>query len=792
VDVEGSFFTALLRSGQLQALGLIVRDHLTDHYRGVYDWTLEFLRTNGVMPRWETADSTFPRLLTPDAPEDPTWYAGQIRENALRIAMEDGFQEHVVNPLSESKATMALDGAHKVLADLNRTFRSNDQNAVLEDIGLSVSARMADYRLRKAAEGVLGYPWPWAALTRATGGLQPGDVAAFLARSGVGKAQPLDARVLTPRGWRRMGDLVPGDVVASVDGTPSSVLGVYPQGVRQVYRVSFNDGRSTETCAEHLWRVHSRASVDLMTTADVAAALDRGQRLWVDAFDGDFGVDASLPVRPWVLGALLGDGGLTGSTLMFSNADAAVLQRMRDELAEGPVVLKHYSNYDYALTVPGGTRGGNPMIAGLRALGLWGLASHEKFVPRQYLEAPRQVREAVLSGLLDTDGHVGRENGSITFTSTSEQLVRDVVCLARSLGAWASMRRRATPRYTHNDETRDGRPAYVCGLSGAVIAHLITHTERRERALSRDGRAKRLAFEAVTPTRMTATQCIAVSHSSRLYITDDFIVTHNTWGMVLAAVFLWQRKLRVLFGSMETPPSSKKGRDTKHRVVGGICLYCYQRDQDPTQECPAAAIPRQRLTVRFDAVGARLSAWRLWKGCLTPPEERKLERYYAACAEPGRWGSLKIIAPPVLSNIVDMELAILQYQPDVVFWDSAYLAIDKGKDRRDDRAGQFVIDVKRLAERMSVPIITSWHFNRDVDEKATDASQGSAALSDEVARVWDTLIGLFRPPELEDAGEGLWRALKTRDGVRMSGLKTHFKLVDSLDFREIGTGEEAA
>src|ERR687887_9862 len=50
--------------------------------------------------------------------------------------------------------------------------------------------------------------------------------------------EKLDARIKTPTGWTRMGDLRVGDRLASVDGRESRVGGVFPQGARQVYRVA--------------------------------------------------------------------------------------------------------------------------------------------------------------------------------------------------------------------------------------------------------------------------------------------------------------------------------------------------------------------------------------------------------------------------------------------------------------------------------------------------------------------------------------------------------------------------
>jgi len=73
---------------------------------------------------------------------------------------------------------------------------------------------------------------------------------------GVGKAQPLDALVLTPNGWIRMGDINIGDEVITPNGETSKVLGVYPQGIKDIYKVNFEDGRCVESCGEHLWKVY--------------------------------------------------------------------------------------------------------------------------------------------------------------------------------------------------------------------------------------------------------------------------------------------------------------------------------------------------------------------------------------------------------------------------------------------------------------------------------------------------------------------------------------------------------
>src|SRR5262249_14106168 len=74
----------------------------------------------------------------------------------------------------------------------------------------------------------------------------------LIGEPGVGKAQPLDARIRTPSGWTTMGAIRTGDVISTPDAGQARVIGVFPQGKKQIYRVHFKDGRWADACAEHL------------------------------------------------------------------------------------------------------------------------------------------------------------------------------------------------------------------------------------------------------------------------------------------------------------------------------------------------------------------------------------------------------------------------------------------------------------------------------------------------------------------------------------------------------------
>ncbi len=384
-------------------------------------------------------------------------------------------------------------------------------------------------------EMITGVPTGFTDFDQMTSGLQRQDLIIIAARPSMGKAQPLSAKVLTSDGWKAMGELEAGDDLASVDGRPSTVIGIYPQGVKQIYKVTFSDGRSTECCDEHLWRVYCRdwPEPKILTTEKVASLLLRKRyqkRLWIEMCSGDFGHDEPLPIDPWILGALIGEGDF--SALRFSTASETMLAQMTIGL--GPEFsLNHAGKYDYRITQAAGHRRAgrygvwpNPLKEELKSLGLWGRRSESKFIPELYKTASREARLALLRGLLDADGWAER-TGSIRFSTSSEQLADDVVELARSLGGWATKNRKQ-PVYVYKGERRQGRPSFVINIAHPEPESLFTLPEKRARVSQTRKRRKMPTFVSIEPVRQEEARCIAVTHPSQLYITDEYVVTHNT------------------------------------------------------------------------------------------------------------------------------------------------------------------------------------------------------------------------------------------------------------------------
>jgi phosphate starvation-inducible PhoH-like protein len=360
-----------------------------------------------------------------------------------------------------------------------------------------------------------------------------------------GRSQPLDAQVLTPSGFRPIGRLRVGDLVIASDGRPTPVLGVHPQGVKPVYRVTTQDGASTLACGEHLWRVTTRADKRrgrsrVVETQEMVGRLranhyHRFELPMVAPVDLE---PRPVPLDPYCLGLLLGDGCTTTSTTpSFTTADPELAEAL--EVALDHIELVRKGRYDYVLRHTGGHRGGvivaNPVTTTIRDLGLDGCTSATKFVPTVYLHNSMDVRLAILQGLLDTDGGPVMQAGRrarVQYTTTSPRLREDVLYLVRSLGGIAYWRTRSAlgrkPGRVRGRDVGYRHDAYVLDirLPDGVEPFRLTRKRDRYKA-TKVARPMRFVHD-ITPVGDVETVCIQVAAADSLYVTDDFLVTHNT------------------------------------------------------------------------------------------------------------------------------------------------------------------------------------------------------------------------------------------------------------------------
>lgn len=375
---------------------------------------------------------------------------------------------------------------------------------------------------------------------------------------GAGKAQPLDSKLLTPRGWVRMGDIKVGDLVITQDGTKTLVEAIFPQGDKEIFRVTFSDGSSTECCDEHLWltqtyreRTYSQrgkkqgknwacGEPKVRNLAEIRQTLTAPHRGAKNHSIPMVGIvqfaHQEVPLDPYLLGALIGDGHIGEKAVSLSGADDEVFYSL--SLPEG---VRARENGDEARCKAwhfiGTESGKNPMLDAMRSLGLSGKLSHEKFVPDAYKFNSPDVRLAVLRGLMDTDGWVEKAGKTTAFTTTSRQLANDVAFLVQSFGGVALETSRTT-NYTHNGEKKDGRESYRLTIKMPPDINPFHISRKRDAVVAKSSYAPARYIVAVESVGMKPAQCIRVAHESHLYVTDDFIVTHNTYTVIASAMEL--------------------------------------------------------------------------------------------------------------------------------------------------------------------------------------------------------------------------------------------------------------
>lgn len=401
-----------------------------------------------------------------------------------------------------------------------------------------------------------------------------------------GNALWLNSNVFTPSGYTKMGDLSIGDEVLTADGTVTNVVGIYPQGRKRAYCVTLRDGSSVKASADHLWEVVRRKTwlryegVDSQTgkkiyvpagpngetTRFVHEVVNTMQLKKMIENNGHNAVALPIikpaahikrqfPLDPYTLGVILGDGYITDSGAVqfgITSKKFGIIDKMQ---ANGMDVhqLASYS------------RGGEQyddehgyMLYGaqdaLRQLGLIGHKAHDKFIPEQYLYGSVEQRLELLRGLMDTDGYVcdrvkpsGKHKGEHTcemeYMTVSERLAKDIQQLIRSLGGRVSINVKKDVHYTSPTQSTPKQAFTAYRLQNIRLPELCPFSLDYKVARWTPDRSGAICGElsaanygnvvtSVEYVGMEEMQCIKVADSRHLYLTDDYIATHNTANIV--------------------------------------------------------------------------------------------------------------------------------------------------------------------------------------------------------------------------------------------------------------------
>ena len=375
-----------------------------------------------------------------------------------------------------------------------------------------------------------------------------------------GKAEHIDNMLYTPTGRKRIGDIQVGDKVIGSNGKAINVIGVYPQGAKKLCKLTFSDGHSIKVCQEHLWTIKLNGGTkgyitlsvkDLLDTAKIITYTGTGRNIkkkyTISTYYKDkqnrnkwsipivkpieFDTAENLIVNPYLLGLLLGDGGISQRSINFSTVDTELVKSIESILDNDLLIKKvKNSNCDYTIITKVGSR--NSLTQKLKILGLKGKRSENKFIPEEYMYSMESNRLSLLQGLMDTDGSYS--NHGAEFYSSSKILAHQVVELVQSLGGIAKIRCKKT---THLD-------SYIVRV--LLPEQFNPFILKRKREIYKPSKVFSRYITNIEYVDNAEAVCISVDAPDNLYVTEHGLVTHNTvTSDSLCSIHIYKNPLQV-------------------------------------------------------------------------------------------------------------------------------------------------------------------------------------------------------------------------------------------------------
>ena len=371
---------------------------------------------------------------------------------------------------------------------------------------------------------------------------------------GIGKCLTNDTRVKTPQGEVLMGDIKVGDEVITPKNTTAKVLEVYPQPEQNdCYRVYLSDGRYVDCDEEQIFNVgfikepFGVGEFKNLTLREIKEILDKNKYLknkkqavipYSEAIDVDDQKE-ELPLDPYVLGLLIGDGSIT-SGVGFTNKSVPTIEHLREYVENNfeDHSLKFVENCengcDYLIVRKPFEKRGTPREHSknrfksiLQNLGLFGKNSHTKFIPEIYKKSTIQNKLELIKGLVDTDGYI-MKGGGTSYCTVSEQLAKDFAEIIWSLGGNAKIKKDKT-KYKDSYNTHFDVRFTLPFKLGQVAKTNKLKVERYQARLDGCEFRQHLKIKDIEYVGKKDTTCILIDDPEHLYLVNDYVVVHNTF-----------------------------------------------------------------------------------------------------------------------------------------------------------------------------------------------------------------------------------------------------------------------
>lgn len=375
---------------------------------------------------------------------------------------------------------------------------------------------------------------------------------AFVGGWGTGKRIDIRQEIKTTKGWKRLSDIVEGDIIYGMDGRETKVLKAHPiVNVPVAYNLIFDSGEEILADPEHLWftidtkEKKRGCGGSIKTTFDIINSIrksnDYETNHRIPVCRPVVGKKQELPIKPYTFGAWLGDGSSRESAI--TTEDTGVLDRIREDgynikprkCRDGNIY--HISNgvNSKRRYKSGGIFSNRTLNGILKSLGVQG----NKRIPLIYMDSSIEQRMDLLRGLMDTDGCVDKRGGVCEFCSVREKFAGQVLELICSLGIKAKI-------YVGNATIKGRFISKSYRINFKTKEKIFSLARKQVRIdestccqMSRRTNRFILGYNIVNNVSM---RCLTVDSSDGLFLVGrTFIATHNTLTAILKGIELSKR-----------------------------------------------------------------------------------------------------------------------------------------------------------------------------------------------------------------------------------------------------------
>ena len=483
--------------------------------------------------------------------------------NLLKDLKKQGFDisefycEDLTNPKSQEinerfnflTPKIITDTVRKKLLGVEAKYETTDEIEIE-----SAAKGMEELVSQMGAAYQIGIPIQGNIYNQIIDGAKKGTLTVRSAASSVGKALPNSTIIPTPNGKRKVSDIKVGDYLFDAFGKPTKVLGVYPQGRKEVLYIRFKDGRVARCCEDHLWSYCTRGQKEYSKKERkfYTKTLKEIRQLSLQDSRGAYNILVPMNyaveyeeqyyyIPPYIMGLALGDGSFrqheSNKAFQFSSEDEFLPEYIGFQMNWR--VNKNKANFGWYFSFNSKAPHKNVWVQDFlkQYPELLNTKSETKFIPEEYLYGSVEQRFDLLSGLLDTDGNVDKK-GRISYYTISPFLRDNVVELCHSLGFKTTVL---------VDSHKDTSIGFIIRITGRPEDKVKLFKLPRKKEIikawyNNNTRKESNEFNPIIEIgncgyteEMT---CFMVDNEEHLFLTEDYIVTHNTRNAVADACYL--------------------------------------------------------------------------------------------------------------------------------------------------------------------------------------------------------------------------------------------------------------